>query len=74
VAFIDPDKVPLLPHVALTLALVVVKSSTSPLLLLDAYGVCVGVSDSFIICFQLNPGDIDGGSIYAISTLLQRAY
>ena len=65
-AFIDPDKVPLLPHAALTLALAVVKSSTSPLLLLDADGVIVGVSDSFITCFQMNPGDVDGRSIYAI--------
>jgi hypothetical protein len=76
VAFIDPAKVPLLPHAALTLALAVVKSSTSPQLLLDADGVSVsvGVSDSFITCFQLNPGDVDGRSIYAISTPAQRAY
>lgn len=65
-AFIDPDKFPPLPNVALTLALAVVSSSTSPLLLLDEAGVIVGVSDSFITSFDLQPGDIVGRPIYAI--------
>ncbi|MBC7520724.1 MAG: ATP-binding protein [Sandarakinorhabdus sp.] len=65
-AFIDPDKLPLLPHVALTLALAVVESSTVPLLLLDEDGIIIGVSDSFITCFELEPGDIVGQSIYSI--------
>jgi two-component sensor histidine kinase len=65
-AFIDPDKIPLLPNVALTLALAVVGSSTSPLLLLDEEGVIVGVSDSFISGFDLEPGDIVGRSVYEI--------
>ena len=65
-AFIDPDKLPLLPHVALTLALAVIESSTAPLLLLDDHGIIIGVSDSFIACFELEPGAIVGRSIYSI--------
>jgi two-component sensor histidine kinase len=65
-AFIDPNQIPPLPNVALTLALAVVGSSTSPLLLLDEKGIIVGVSDSFIVAFDLEPGEIAGSSIYEI--------
>jgi two-component sensor histidine kinase len=65
-AFIDPAIIPPLPHVALTLALAVVESSTAPLLLLDGVGTVIGVSDSFAETFELVPGEIVGRPIYAL--------
>jgi two-component system, sensor histidine kinase PdtaS len=65
-AFIDPENIPALPHVALTLALAVIESSTAPLLLLDGIGTVIGVSDSFASTFALQPGEIVGRTIYAL--------
>ena len=65
-AFIDPNMILPVPRVALTLALAVVESSTSPLLLLDSAGTVVGGSDSFSSTFSLQPGDLVGKSIYTL--------
>lgn len=54
------------PHIAQALALAVVGSSTTPLVLLDGASVIVAASRSFRLAFDLPDGDVPLGSIYGL--------
>ena len=57
---------PLPPAIALTLVEAMVRSSTSPLVLLDGDLVFVTASDSFCAAFNLDSATIEGQSIFAL--------
>ncbi len=56
----------IVPHLAQTLALAVIESSTAPLLLLDGVCIVVAVSASFTAAFALQPDAILGRSVFAL--------
>ena len=63
-ALVLPPPVP--PAIALTLVEAMVRSSTSPLVLLDGELVVVTASDSFCAAFGLDPATIAGKGIFAL--------
>ncbi|WP_425440708.1 sensor histidine kinase [Phreatobacter cathodiphilus] len=55
-----------MPDPALSLALAVVASSTSPLVLLETDMTVIGASPSFCRAFQIDPASVDGRSVFAL--------
>lgn len=61
-----PTQPPAHPDVALSLALSVIASSTSPLLILDGDLNVVAASNSFCRAFEIDPQSVPGRSIFAL--------
>lgn len=57
---------PSIPDPALSLALAVVASSTSPLVLLEADMTVIGASPSFCRAFQIDPASVEGRSVFTL--------